>query len=75
MLLLVILTAIAKSLKMGQHGPLFVYFRSFQTQIVKKNCGLRTQIAGVEDDSADHFTNTRTINCQKFDRNLRSQSI
>ena len=41
---------------------LFVYFRSFQTQILQKKTvgfsGIRTQIVGVESEHADHLTTT-----------------
>ena len=47
---------------MGLPRPLFVYFRSFQTQILqKKTVGvskIRTRIVGVESEQADHLTTT-----------------
>ena len=32
------LATLAKKIKMGLHQPLFVYFHSYQTQILQKNC-------------------------------------
>ena len=50
--------------KMGQPRSLFVYFRSFQTQILqKKTVGvsrIRTRIVRVEGEHADHLTTTTT---------------
>ena len=50
--------------KMGQPRSLFVYFRSFQTQILqKKTVGvsrIRTWIVRVEGEHADHLTTTTT---------------
>ena len=47
--------------KVGQPRPLFVYFRSFQTQYYRKTIGfsrIRTRIVGVEGEHADHLTTT-----------------
>ena len=48
--------------KMGLPRPLFVYFCSFQTQILEKKTvdvsGIRTWIVGVEGEQADHLTTT-----------------
>ena len=48
--------------KMGPPRPLFVYFCSFQTQILqKKTLGfsrIRTRIVGVEGEHADHLVIT-----------------
>ena len=56
--------------KMGQPRPLFVYFRSFQTQIVQKKnvvfSGIRTQIVGVEGKHVDHLTTTTTARLMFF---------
>ena len=44
---------------MGLPWPLFVYFGSFQAQILQKTVsisGIRTRIAGVEGEHADHLT-------------------
>ena len=47
---------------MGQPRPLFVYFRSFQTQILQKKTvgvsGIRTRIVWVAGKHADHLTTT-----------------
>ena len=54
---------------MVQPRPLFVYFRSFQTQFVKEKTvgfwGIRTRIVGVEGEHADNLTTT-TANCIKL---------
>ena len=45
--------------KMGQPRPIFVNFRSFQTQILQKTedvSGIRTQIVWVEGKETDHLT-------------------
>ena len=42
-------------------GHFFVYFRSFQSQILQKNVGVsgnRTRIVGAEGEHADHLTTT-----------------
>ena len=48
--------------RMGQPRPLFLYFCSFQTQILQKKTvgfsGIRTRIVGVEYEHADHLTTT-----------------
>ena len=47
--------------KVGQSRPLFVYFRSFQTQYDRKTVGvsrIRTRNVGVEGEHADHLTTT-----------------
>ena len=47
---------------MGQPRPLFVYFRSFQTQILLKKTvdfsWIRTRIVGVQREQTDHLTTT-----------------
>ena len=47
---------------MGQPRPLFVYFRSFQTQFLQEKTvgfsGTRTRIIGVEGEHTDHLTTT-----------------
>ena len=46
---------------MGQPRPLFVYFCSFKTQILRKTVdfsGIRTRIDGVVGEHADHLTTT-----------------
>ena len=48
-------------LKVGQPRPLFVYFRSFQTQFYRKTVGF-SRIVGVEGEHADHLTTT-TAQC------------
>ena len=52
--------------KNGPLRPLFVYFRSFQTQIfTEKNVGVigtRTQIVEVECEHTDHLTTTLQTN-------------
>ena len=48
-------------LKVGQPRPLFVYFRSIQTQYYRKNVGfsgIRTRIFRVVGKHADHLTTT-----------------
>ena len=49
---------------MGQPRPLFVYFRSFQRQILQKKTvivsGIQTRIYGVKDKHTDHLTTTTT---------------
>ena len=42
---------------MGHRRPRFVYLRSFQTITVDFN-GIRTRVAGVEGEHADHLTTT-----------------
>ena len=45
----------------GPTTALFVYFRSFQTQIYRKTVGIsgiQTRIVGVEGEHADHLTTT-----------------
>ena len=48
--------------KMGQPRPLFVSFRSFQSQSLQKNTvdvsRIQTRIVGVEGKHADHLTTT-----------------
>ena len=48
--------------KKGQPRNLFVYFRSFQTQILQKKTvsfsGIQTRIVRVEGEHADHLTTT-----------------
>ena len=48
--------------KMGRTRPLFVYFRSFQTQLLQKKKlafgRIRTRIVVVEGKQADHLTTT-----------------
>ena len=55
---------ISTLLKKGQSRPLFVYFRSFQTQILQKKTvgvsGIQTRIVEVECEHADHLTTTTT---------------
>ena len=47
---------------MGQSRRLFVYFSSFQTQILQEKTvgasGIQTQIVGVEGKHADHLITT-----------------
>ena len=47
---------------MVQPLPHFVYFRSFQPQILQKKtvgfCGIRTRIVGIEGKRADHLITT-----------------
>ena len=48
-------------LTMGQHRPLFVYFRSFQQQSCRKIVdfnGIQTPIYRVEGNQPDHLTTT-----------------
>ena len=51
-------------------GPLLVYFRSFQTQLLQKKTldvsGIRTRIVGVEGQDADHLTSTTAPNAKLF---------
>ena len=55
---------------MGQPKPLFVYFRSFQTQIGQKKItdfsGIRTCIDEVEGKHAEHLTITSAHEYKKF---------
>ena len=50
---------------MDQPRPLFVYFRSFQTQILQEKTvsvsRIRTWIVGVDGEHADHLTTTTAI--------------
>ena len=50
---------------MGQLRPLFVYFRSFQTQMFTEKMvgfsGIRTRIVGVEGEHAYHLTTTTAL--------------
>ena len=49
---------------MGQPRPLFVYFRSFQTQFYRKIVDfsrIRTPFVEVGDENADHFTTTTAL--------------
>ena len=50
---------------MGQPWLVFVYFLSFQTQIVQKKTvgvsGIRTRIVGVTGERADHLTTTTAL--------------
>ena len=55
--------------KVGQPRPLFVYFRSFQTQYYRKTLGfsgIRTRIVGVEGEHADHLTTTSALTLHDF---------
>ena len=56
---------------MGKPRPLFVYFRSFQTEIFQKKTvdvsGIWTRIVGVEDKHADHLTTTTAHRGKLFD--------
>ena len=49
---------------MGQPRPLFLYSRSFQTQILHKKTvglrGIRTRIVGVEGEHVDHLATSTT---------------
>ena len=48
-------------LKMGHSRPLFAYFRPFETISQNKNCrlsGIRTRIARIEGEHADHLITT-----------------
>ena len=50
--------------RMGQPRPLFLYSRSFQTQILHKKTvglrGIRTRIVGVEGEHVDHLATSTT---------------
>ena len=50
---------------MDQPRPRFVYFRSFQTQILQEKTvsvsRIRTWIVGVDGEHADHLTTTTAI--------------
>ena len=50
---------------MGQPRPIFVYFHSFQAQILQKKTigfsGIQTQIVGVEGEHSDHLTTTTAL--------------
>ena len=50
-------------LLLGHPRPLYVYFRSFQTQISQKTVdysGIQTWIFGIEGEHTDHLTTTTT---------------
>ena len=59
-----IISALSNFYKMGTPGLFFVYFGSFQTQILQKiTVGfsrIRTEIVGVEGKHADQLTTTTT---------------